>query len=398
MKILVLNAGSSSLKFQLIDMENESVIAKGICEEIGGKSRFKYKFDGREDYKSEPALENHGDALRLVLDTLVDKTLGVIASVDEISAVGHRVLHGGDKLSGSVLITEEVKATILECCDLGPLHNPANLKGIVECEKIMSVPQVAVFDTGFHQTMPDYAYMYALPYEYYEKYRIRRYGFHGTSHRFVSARCAELLGRAPEEVNIVTCHLGNGASMCAVKGGKCFDTTMGVTPLEGIMMGTRSGNIDPAIIPYLMRKGELTTADEIDKMMNKKSGMLGVSGISSDNLEIVNGAKAGNERCILTQNMYCHQLVKIVGGYICAMGGTDAIVFTGGIGENNPHYRARVAENLAFLGVKIDETKNAIRGEEIEISAPDSSIKVFVIPTNEELVIARDTLAIVENL
>jgi acetate kinase len=398
MKILVMNAGSSSLKFQLIDMENENVIAKGICEEIGGKSRFKYKVPGREDYKCEPIFANHGDALRFVLDTLVDKEMGVITSVDEISAVGHRVLHGGDKLSGSVLITEEVKAIIEECCDLGPLHNPANLKGIVECEKIMKVPQVAVFDTGFHQTMPDYAYMYALPYEYYEKYKIRRYGFHGTSHRFVSGRCAELLGKAPEEVNIVTCHLGNGASMCAVKGGKCFDTSMGVTPLEGIMMGTRSGNIDPAIIPYLMRKGELSTADEIDKMMNKKSGMLAVSGVSSDNLEVSIQAREGNERCILTQKMYCHQLIKIVGGYICAMGGTDAIVFTGGIGENTPMYRSYVCEKLAFLGVKIDEEKNAIRGEELEISAPDSSIRVFVIPTNEELVIARDTLEIVENL
>lgn len=396
MKILVINAGSSSLKFQLIDMDDESVIAKGICEEIGGKSGFKYKVPGREDYKVAVSLPTHAEALQLVLDTLVDEKLGVISSVDEISAVGHRVLHGGEKLSGSVLVTEDVKKTIEECIDLGPLHNPANLKGIVECEKIMNVPQIAVFDTGFHQTMPDYAYMYALPYEYYEKYKIRRYGFHGTSHRFVSARAGELIGNP--ELNVVTCHLGNGASVSAVMGGKCFDTSMGVTPLEGIMMGTRCGNIDPAIIPYLMKKGEVTTADEIDKMMNKKSGMLGVSGVSSDNQDICRLADEGNERCILIKKMYCHQLTKLVGGYIAAMGGTDAIVFTGGVGENNPEYRTYVCERLAFLGVKIDESKNAIRGEETEISTPDSSVKVYVIPTNEELVIARDTLEIVNGL
>ena len=373
MKILVINAGSSSLKFQLIDMENEQVIAKGICEEIGGISKFKLKVPGREDYKPEVSFPTHAEALQFVLDTLVDRTHGVLASVDEIGAVGHRVLHGGEKLSGSVLVTEEVKKIIDECKDLGPLHNPANLKGIVECEKIMKVPQVAVFDTGFHQTMPDYAYMYALPYEYYEKYKIRRYGFHGTSHRFVSGRCAELMGKKPEEVNIVTCHLGNGASVSAVKGGKCYDTSMGVTPLEGIMMGTRSGNIDPAIIPYLMRKGELTSADEIDKMLNKKSGMLGVSGVSSDNQQIERGAREGNDDRIRA-------------------------VFTGGIGENNPKYRAAVGEKLAFLGVKIDPEKNDTRGQEIEISTPDSTLKVYVIPTNEELVIARDTLAIVNGL
>ena len=398
MKILVINAGSSSVKFQLIDMENEKVIAKGICEEIGGKSGFKYKVPGREDYKVAVDLPTHADALQLILDTLVDKNIGVIESVDEIGAVGHRVLHGGEKFSGSVLVTDEVKKTVEECFDLGPLHNPPNLKGIVECEKIMSVPQVAVFDTGFHQTMPDYAYMYALPYEYYEKYKIRRYGFHGTSHRFVSARAAELLGKPASEVNVVTCHLGNGASVAAVMGGKCFDTSMGVTPLEGIMMGTRSGSIDPAIIPYLMRKGELKDADDIDKMMNKKSGMLGVSGISSDNQQICRAALEGNERAQLVKNMYCHQLTKLVGGYVAAMGGTDCVVFTGGIGENSPEYRSYVCEKLAFMGVKIDEAKNATRGEEIEISTPDSAVKVFVIPTNEELVIARDTLEIVNAL
>ena len=398
MKVLVINAGSSSLKFQLIDMENEQVIAKGICEEIGGKSGFKFKVPGREDYKAAVSMPTHAEALKLVLSTLVDEKLGVIKSVDEIGAVGHRVLHGGDKLSGSVLVTEEVKATIEECCDLGPLHNPANLKGIVECEKIMNVPQVAVFDTSFHQTMPDYTYMYALPYEYYEKYKIRRYGFHGTSHRYVSERAIAMLGKPAAECNVVTCHLGNGASFAAVKGGKCFDTSMGVTPLEGIMMGTRCGSIDPAIIPYLMRKGEITTADDIDKMMNKKSGMLGVSQKTSDNQEIGKLAAAGDERAILIEKMYAHQITKFVGSYIAAMGGTDAIVFTGGIGENAGEYRTKVCEKLAFMGVKIDEEKNKIRGEEVEISTPDSSVKVFVIPTNEELVIARDTKDIVDNL
>ena len=398
MKVLVINAGSSSLKFQLIDMDNEQVIAKGICEEIGGKSGFKYKVPGREDYKAAISMPTHAEALQLVLDTLVSEDKGVIKSVSEIGAVGHRVLHGGDKLSGSILVTEEAKAVIEECCDLGPLHNPANLKGIIECEKIMDVPQVAVFDTSFHQTMPDFAYMYAIPYEYYEKYKIRRYGFHGTSHRYVSERAIAMLGKPAEECNVVTCHLGNGASFAAVKGGKCFDTSMGVTPLEGIMMGTRSGNIDPAIIPYLMRKGELTTADDIDKVLNKKSGMLGISGKTSDNQEIERLARSGDERAILCENMYCHQIAKFVGSYMVAMGGADAIVFTGGIGENNPQYREYLAEKLAFLGVKLDDEKNHVRGEEIEISTPDSPVKVFVIPTNEELVIARDTLEIVSKL
>ncbi len=395
MKILVINAGSSSLKFQLIDMENEQVIAKGICEEIGGKSGFKYKVPGREDYKAAVAMPTHAEALKLVLDTLVDAEMGVIKSVAEIGAVGHRVVHGGEKFASSVLVTDEVKAIIAECADLAPLHNPANLNGIVECEKIMNVPQVVVFDTAFHQTMPEAAYMYALPYEYYENYKIRRYGFHGTSHRYVSERAAAMLGKPAAECNVVTCHLGNGASFAAVKGGKCYDTSMGVTPLEGIMMGTRSGNIDPAIIPYLMRKGELTTADDIDKMMNKKSGMLGISGKTSDNQEIGRLAAAGDARSQLVVDMYSHQIAKNVGAYITCMGGADAIVFTGGIGENAGEYRAALVEKLGYLGVKLDAEKNKVRGEEIEISTPDSPIKVFVIPTNEELVIARDTLAIV---
>ena len=398
MKILVINAGSSSLKFQLINMENEEVMAKGICEEIGGKSGFKFKVPGREDYVTRDNLPTHGEALELVLKTLVDEKLGVIKSVDEIGAVGHRVVHGGEKLGDSVLVTDEVKKIIEDCNDLAPLHNPANLKGIVDCQKIMNVPHVAVFDTGFHHTMPDFAYTYAIPYEYYEKYKIRRYGFHGTSHRFVSGRAIEMLGKPAEETKVVTCHLGNGASLSAVLGGKCFDTSMGVTPLEGIMMGTRSGNIDASIIPFLMRKGELTDADSIDKMLNKKSGMLGVSGVSSDNQDIARMAKEGNERAVLVEKMYTHQLTKLIGGYVASMNGADAIVFTGGIGENSANYRETVCKNLGYLGVKIDPEKNQIRGKEIDIATEDSAVRVFVIPTNEELVIARDTLAIVNSL
>ncbi len=397
MKILVINAGSSSIKYQLIDMATEKVIAKGMCDRIGiAGGNFKLKADGREDYKLDIQMANHKEAVKLVLDTLVSPEHGVIASLSEISAVGHRVLHGGEKFSGSVIVDEKVIAAIEECCELGPLHNPHNLTGIRACEAMMpGVPQVAVFDTGFHQTMPDYAYMYALPYEYYEKYRIRRYGFHGTSHRYVSLRAAEMLGR--KDLKIVTCHLGNGSSIAAVKDGKCFDTTMGLTPLEGIMMGTRCGSIDPAIIPLLMKKENLT-ADEIDTIMNKKSGILGVSQVTSDNRDIEQGAKEGNERYQLIESMICHQLTKYIGGYAAAMGGVDAIVFTGGIGENNPHYRARVAEKLAFMGVKLDEeiNKKAMRtSEEFDLTTPDSKVKVLMIPTNEELMIAKDTLELV---
>ena len=397
MKILVINAGSSSIKYQLIDMATEKVIAKGMCDRIGiAGGNFKLKADGREDYKLDIQMANHKEAVKLVLDTLVSPEHGVIASLSEISAVGHRVLHGGEKFSGSVIVDEKVIAAIEECCELGPLHNPHNLTGIRACEAMMpGVPQVAVFDTGFHQTMPDYAYMYALPYEYYEKYRIRRYGFHGTSHRYVSLRAAEMLGRG--DLKIVTCHLGNGSSIAAVKDGKCFDTTMGLTPLEGIMMGTRCGSIDPAIIPLLMKKENLTP-DEIDTIMNKKSGILGVSQVTSDNRDIEQGAKEGNERYQLIESMICHQLTKYIGGYAAAMGGVDAIVFTGGIGENNPHYRARVAEKLAFLGVELDEeiNKKAMRtSEEFVLTTPDSKVKILMIPTNEELMIAKDTLELV---
>lgn len=401
LKILVVNAGSSSLKYQLIDMENESVLAKGNCEQIGTESTFTHKVpsDETKNIKALPMeMQDHAAALKIVLDTLVDADHGVIGSVKEIDAVGHRVLHGGEKFSGSVLVDDKVEEAIKECFDLGPLHNPANLTGIKACQKIMpGVPQVAVFDTGFHQTMPDYAYMYALPYEYYEKYGIRRYGFHGTSHRFVSKKCIELLGN-PEHSKIVTCHLGNGSSISAVVDGKCFDTTMGVTPLEGIMMGTRCGSIDPAIVPIIMKKEGLTP-DQMDTVMNKKSGMLGLCG-TSDNRTIESRAKEGDKRAKLIESMLCHQLTKYIGGYAAAMGGLDAIVFTGGIGENNPQYRDRVCDKLKFMGVEINYEINdkLKRGPEGEISTPNSKVKVYVICTNEELMIARDTKEIVEAL
>lgn len=397
MKILVINCGSSSLKYQLIDMENEHLLAKGICEQIGDShSSFTHKVPADETKnikKKQTPIEDHGVAIKIVLDLLVSKENGVISSTDEIRAVGHRVLHGAEKFSDSVLITEEVKEAIRECIKFGPLHNPANLKGIEACEKIMDVPQVAVFDTGFHQTMPDYAYMYALPYEFYEKDGIRRYGFHGTSHRFVSGRCIQLLGGKAEGTKIVTCHLGNGSSISAVKDGKCFDTTMGLTPLEGILMGTRCGSIDPAIVTTIMAARGYSPK-EMDSIMNKKSGMLGIAG-TSDNRTIESMAKQGNKKAQLVESMLCHQLVKYIGGFAAAMGGLDAVVFTGGIGENNPQYRTRVGKLLEFLGTEINEEANNTRGKEIEISVPGSKVRIFVIPTNEELVIARDTRDIV---
>ena len=405
MKILVINAGSSSIKYQLINMETEEVLAKGLCDRIGIEGgNFKHKVEGREDYKMDIFMKDHAAAVEIVLETLTSKENGVIESLSEITAVGHRVLHGGEKFSGSVIIDEKVIAAIEECCELGPLHNPHNLTGIRACEKTMpGVPQVAVFDTGFHQTMPDYAYMYALPYEYYEKYRIRRYGFHGTSHRYVSMRAAVMMGKDPanaEGLKVVTCHLGNGSSLAAVKDGKCYDTTMGLTPLEGIMMGTRCGSIDPAIVPLLMKKENLTP-DQIDTIMNKKSGMLGVTQKTSDNRDIGEGAKNGDARCQLVEKMVVHQLTKYIGSFAAAMGGVDAITFAGGIGENNPNYRSAVAKNLAFMGVEIDEELNekAIRGNaEVDISTPNSKVRMLVIPTNEELMIAKDTEELVKAL
>ncbi len=401
MKVLVINAGSSSIKYQLIDMTDETLLAKGQCDRIGIEGgNFKHVNIAKDiTYKVDVQMANHGDGIKLIIEALTNADHGVITSMSEINAVGHRVVHGGEKFSGSVIINDEIINALEECSELSPLHNPANLTGISACTEIMGdLPQVGVFDTGFHQTMPDFAYLYAIPYEYYEKYKLRRYGFHGTSHRYVTARAAEMLGKKPEEINIVTCHLGNGSSITAVKGGKSFDTTMGVTPLDGLMMGTRSGSIDPAIIPFLMEKEGLT-AKEVDTILNKKSGILGVSQTTSDNRDIEEGARNGNERYQLIENMLCHQITKYVGGYAAAMGGVDAIVFTGGIGENNPKYRARVGKNLEFMGVKVDEEKNkkAFRtSDENDISADGATVKMLVIPTNEELMIARDTYELVK--
>ena len=400
MKVLVINAGSSSIKYQLIDMTDETLLAKGQCDRIGIEGgNFKQSNHKGDVYKVDVQIANHGEGIKLIVDALTSKEHGVIESMSEINAVGHRVVHGGEKFSGSVIINDEIIEALNECTDLSPLHNPANLTGIRACTEIMgNIPQVGVFDTGFHQTMPDYAYIYPIPYEYYEKYKLRRYGFHGTSHRYVTARAAALLGKKPEEINIVTCHLGNGSSITAVKGGKSYDTTMGVTPLDGLMMGTRCGAIDPAIVPFLMEKEGLT-AKEVDTILNKKSGMLGVTQVTSDNRDIEQGAKEGNERYQLVENMLVHQITKYVGGYAAAMGGVDAIVFTGGIGENNPQYRTRVGKNLEFMGVKVDEEINAKAfrtSEEFDVSTADAKVRLLVIPTNEELMIARDTYELVK--
>lgn len=396
MKILVINAGSSSLKYQLFDMENESIIAKGVCERIGIEgSKLKNTPTGKEPVIYEKPMPDHVAAISLVFDALMDPETGVIKSMSEIGAVGHRVLHGGDKFTASMLVTEPVKEAIRETIPLGPLHNPANLMGIEACEKVMpGTPQVAVFDTAFHQSMPMKSFLYALPYEYYEKYKVRRYGFHGTSHRYVSARAAEFLGKKAEDMKIITCHLGNGSSLCAVKNGKCFDTSMGLTPLEGLPMGTRSGSIDPAILGFIMPRENLSI-EEMTNVLNKKSGVLGISGISSDFRDLEDAAAQGNEKAILALEIFRYNVVKLIGSYAAAMGGVDAVVFTAGVGENGPELRESICADLEFLGLKIDPEKNKVRGKERDVSAEDSKVKVLVIPTNEELVIARDTRDIV---
>lgn len=398
MYILVVNAGSSSLKYQLFDTEGYKVLAKGLCERIGIDGRFKYSAEGKGKLEGETPMKTHADAIKVLIKNLLDEKYGVIKSMSEIGAVGHRVLHGGTKFSASVLVNEDVKKAIEECIPLGPLHNPANLMGINACEEVLpDVPQVAVFDTAFHQTMPATSYMYSIPYEYYEKYSIRRYGFHGTSHKYVSGECIKMLGGKAEGTKIVTCHLGNGSSLCAVKDGKCFDTSMGLTPLEGLPMGTRSGNLDPAIVEFLCNNEHLTPSEMLT-ILNKKSGALGISGVSSDYRDLAEGAKNGNERCALAIDIFYYNIIKLIGSYTAALGGADAIVFTAGVGENDAAMREFVCDKLAYLGVKIDKEKNKIRGEAVQISTPDSKIKVFVIPTNEELVIARDTEEIVNGL
>ena len=397
MKVLVINAGSSSLKYQLIDVDSGAVIAKGLCERIGiDGSKLTYKPTGKDSHVVEMDMKDHAQANRMVLEALADKDIGVVKSMDEIDAVGHRVLHGGEKFSEPVVINDNVLATIEECVPLGPLHNPANLMGIRGCMEVMpGVPMVAVFDTAWGQTMPKEAFIYALPYDAYTKYQIRRYGFHGTSHRYVSARAAAMLGKPIEELKIITCHLGNGSSVSAARGGKCIDTSMGLTPLEGLPMGTRCGDIDPAIVPFIMQRTGMTPA-EMDTYMNKKSGMLGLSGVSSDFRDLEAAAKEGNERAELALKTFAYKVKKYIGAYSAALGGVDAIVFTAGVGENDQGIRAQVLHGLEYLGVDTDFDKNlnAPRGEEVEISKPGSRVKVFVIPTDEEMVIARDTAAL----
>lgn len=392
MKILVLNCGSSSLKYQLIDGDTENVLAKGLCERIGIEgSKLKHQPAGKSDVVFNDYMEDHTVAVKMVIDALLNEDYGVVKSAKEIGAVGHRVVHGGEYFSSSVVITPEVKAAIEKCCELAPLHNPANLIGIDACEKIMpGVPQVAVFDTAFHQTMPERAYLYALPYEYYQKYKVRRYGFHGTSHKFVSLEAAKMMNRPIEESKIITCHLGNGGSVCAVRNGKSIDTSMGFTPLEGLVMGTRCGDIDSAVITYLMQKENLTAA-EMDNILNKKSGVLGISGVSSDFRDVEDAKAEGNERAEAALDIFAYRVAKYIGEYAAAMNGVDAIVFTAGLGENSGTIRRAICDYLTFLGIHIDSYNNSLRGKEIEISAPDSRIRIFVIPTNEELMIARDT-------
>lgn len=394
MNILVINCGSSSLKFQLINAETEKLIAKGLCERIGIEgSKISYTPDGGAKEETVTPMANHTDAIRLVLQALTNEKTGVVKSLDEIGAVGHRIVHGGEKFAESTVINDEVLAAITECNDLAPLHNPANLIGINACKELMpDTPMVAVFDTAFHQTMPDKAYMYGLPYEYYEKYKIRRYGFHGTSHSYVSKKAAEVLGRKYEDLKIIVCHLGNGASVSAVMNGKCVDTSMGLTPLEGLIMGTRSGDIDPAIIEFIAHK-EGKSIDEIMTILNKKSGVLGLSdNLSSDFRDLEAGYHEGNKRAVNTMETFAYRVAKYIGAYTAAMNGVDVICFTAGVGENCSFVRSMICNNyLGFLGIQIDEEANSKRGEDIAISTPDSRTTVMVIPTNEELAIARET-------
>lgn len=396
MNVLVINCGSSSLKFQLINSDTEAVLAKGLCERIGIDGSLTYQPAGGEKKTEDKAMPTHTEAIQFVIDALTDADSGVVKSLDEIGAVGHRLVHGGEKFASSAVITEEMIKAVEECNDLAPLHNPANLIGVRACQKLMpETPMVGVFDTAFHQTMPEKAYMYGLPYEYYEKYKVRRYGFHGTSHSFVSKRTAELLNRPYEETKTIVCHLGNGASICAVENGKSVDTSMGLTPLEGLVMGTRSGDIDPAILEFLAKKENLDI-DGLMTMLNKKSGVYGLSNnLSSDFRDLTAGAADGNRPAQIASDVFCYRVAKYVGSYVAAMNGVDAIAFTAGIGENVCIVREKVCAYLGYLGVELDKEANAIRGEEITISTPDSKVKVMVVPTNEELAIARETVALV---
>ena len=398
MNVLVINAGSSSLKYQLLNPATGELLAKGLCERIGIDGKFTYKpqVEGKEKLDAvDVAMPTHAEAIAAVLDALVDPKNGVIASMKEIDAVGHRVVHGGEKFASSVVITDEVMAAIEECNPLAPLHNPANIIGIKACqEKMPGVPMVAVFDTAFHQTMPAKAYTYAIPYEYYENDKMRRYGFHGTSHRYVSQRCAEILGKPIEELKIVSCHLGNGSSITAVDGGKSVDTSMGLTPLAGLPMGTRSGDMDAGIMEYIMKKYDMSMADMMTTL-NKKSGVLGISGVSSDFRDLDNAAAEGNERAALAIEVFEYGVRKMIAEYAAAMGGVDAVIFTAGVGENSADMRLHFVDGLQFMGIEIDPEKNNIRGEERIVSPDGAKVKVLVIPTNEELMIAKDTAELV---
>ena len=397
MKILVINCGSSSLKYQLIDMETEELMAKGLVERIGIEgSRIKHETIGKEKKTIETPMQDHKRALELVMESLTNEEYGAIKSLDEIDAVGHRVVHGGEDFAQSVIIDEKVLKGIEDNVEIAPLHNPPNIMGIKACQRLLpNVKQVAVFDTAFHQTMPAESYIYALPYEYYEKYKIRRFGFHGTSHKYITNRAAEMLGKDVNEVNLITCHLGNGSSICAVKNGKSIDTSMGFTPLEGLAMGTRCGDLDPAILPFLMEKENLST-DEINTLINKKSGVLGISGVSSDFRDIEAARDEGNKRAKLALDIFEKRVRGYIGSYMTELDHVDAIVFTAGVGENSIEMRESIVNGLKSLGIKIDPERNNVRGEDKLISADDSSIKIFVIPTNEELMIARDTKELVE--
>ena len=396
MNVLVINCGSSSLKYQLIDSQTEAVLAKGLCERIGIDGRLVYEKAGCDKEVTEAAMPTHKQAIQLVLEALVNPTTGAIADLTAIDAVGHRVVHGGEKFATSTVLTDEVIAVIEECNDLAPLHNPANLIGIRACQELMpNVPMVAVFDTAFHQTMPEVAYMYGLPYEYYEKYSVRRYGFHGTSHSYVSKRAADILGKDYSELKTIVCHLGNGASICAVNGGKSVDTSMGLTPLEGLIMGTRSGDVDPSILDFIAQKENLTLS-EVMNVLNKKSGVEGVSGVSSDFRDLAAAAKEGNHRAELAIDAFAYRVVKYIGAYAAAMNGVDVICFTAGLGENDAATRAKIMANLGYLGITVDEEANGgARGKEAVISTADSKVTVLAIPTNEELAICRETVALV---
>ena len=396
MNVLVINCGSSSLKYQLINSDTEAVLAKGLCERIGIDGRLVYQKTGCDKEITEAAMPTHKEAIQMVLDALTNDKTGAIGSLKEVNAVGHRVVHGGEKFAKSVVITDEVISAVEECNDLAPLHNPANLIGIRVCSELMpGVPQVAVFDTAFHQTMPAKAYLYGLPIEYYKNYKVRRYGFHGTSHSFVSKRAVEFLGLDKDNSKVIVCHLGNGSSISAVVNGECVDTTMGLTPLEGVVMGTRSGNIDPAIMEFIAKKENLDIAG-IMNVLNKKSGVEGVSGVSSDFRDLEAAAKAGNKRAELAIDVFAYRVAKYIGSYIAAMNGVDAIVFTAGLGENNIVVREQVLNHFGYMGITLDKEANQIRGEEKIISTPDSKVTVAVIPTNEELAIAHETVALLK--